>query len=116
MLYPRAAQQNNATYRDGHKFILDRFVQSQYQGELAATSGKPYFAFGAGKHLCKGKFLAMFEMKVLIILYLSLFDVTPVPLESLSSEWKPPQTSAQSIGTIHPDDDVLVRLRPRTTL
>ncbi|KAI5991892.1 cytochrome P450 [Pisolithus albus] len=134
MLYPRAAQQNSASYPDGHKFVLDRFVQSQYQGELAATSGKPYFAFGAGKHLvsppihacqavrhkhtpqCKGKFLAMFEMKVLIILYLSLFDVTPVPLESLSSEWKPPPISAQSIGTIHPDDDVLVRLRPRTTL
>ncbi|KAI6099020.1 cytochrome P450 [Pisolithus sp. B1] len=116
MLYPRAAQHNEASYSDGHKFVLDRFVQSEYQGELAPTSGKPYFAFGAGKHLCKGKFFAMFEMKVLIILYLSLFDVTPSPLESLSSEWKPPQSSAQSIGTIHADDDVFVRLRPRTTL
>ncbi|KAI6044058.1 cytochrome P450 [Pisolithus marmoratus] len=116
MLYPRAAQQNEASYPDSHRFVLNRFVQSEYQGELTPTTGKPYFAFGAGKHLCKGRFLAMFEIKVLVILYLSLFDVTPATLECRSSEWKPPQASPLSIGTIHPTDDVLVRLRPRATL
>ncbi|KAI6022565.1 cytochrome P450 [Pisolithus marmoratus] len=116
MLYPRAAQHHEASYPDSHKFVLDRFVQSPYQGELTPTAGKPYFAFGGGKHHCKGKFLAMFEIKVLTILYLSLFDVTPAALECRSSEWKPPQTSAHSIGTIHSTDDVFVRLRPRSTL
>ncbi|KAI6118111.1 cytochrome P450 [Pisolithus sp. B1] len=116
LLYPRAAQQNEASYPDCHRFVLDRFVQSQYEGDLAPTSGKPYFAFGAGKHVCKGRFLAMFQLKVLTILYLSLFDVTPVPLDRRSSEWEPPQSSARSILTIHPVDDVYVRLRPRTAL
>ncbi|KAI6033717.1 cytochrome P450 [Pisolithus microcarpus] len=116
LLYPRPAQQNGASYPDGHKFVLERFVQSQYQGDLTPTSGKPYFAFGAGKHVCKGRFLAMFEIKVLTILYLSLFDVTPVPLGPQSSGWEPPQPSPQSIGTMHPTQDVFVKLRPRVTL
>ncbi|KAI6123126.1 cytochrome P450, partial [Pisolithus croceorrhizus] len=51
LLYPRAAQQNEASYPGGHNFVLDRFVQSQYEGELSPTSGIPFFAFGAGKHL-----------------------------------------------------------------
>ncbi|KAI6120267.1 cytochrome P450 [Pisolithus croceorrhizus] len=114
LLYPRAAQQNEDSYPDGHRFVLDRFVQSQYEGDLAPTSGKPYFAFGAGKHVCKGRFLAMFQLKVLTILYLSLFDITPVPLDRQSSEWEPPQSCARSILTIHPVNDVYVRLRPRT--
>ncbi|KAI6118110.1 cytochrome P450 [Pisolithus sp. B1] len=116
LLYPRPVQRTEASYPDGHRFVLDRFVQSQYEGDLAPTSGKPYFACGAGKHLCKGRFLAMFELKVLTILYLPLFDVTPVPLECRSSEWKPPQPSTTSINTIHPVDGVYVRLRPRTAL
>ncbi|KAI6118121.1 cytochrome P450 [Pisolithus sp. B1] len=116
LLYPRAAQQNEASYPGGHNFVLDRFVQSQYEGELSPTSGIPFFAFGAGKHLCKGRFIAIFGMKVLTILYLSLFDVTPVPLKRRSSEWEPPHSSARSVGTTHSDDDIYVRLRPRTAL
>ncbi|KAI6003493.1 cytochrome P450 [Pisolithus orientalis] len=116
LLFPRPAQRNEASYPDGHRFVIDRFVQDQYQGELTAAAGKPYFAFGAGRHLCKGRYLAMFGMKVLTILYLSLFDVTPAPLERRSSKWEPPQSSAHSIGTIRPTKDVFVKLRPRATL
>ncbi|KAI6122289.1 cytochrome P450 [Pisolithus croceorrhizus] len=116
LLYSRPAQQNDASYPDPQKFVLDRFVQSEYQSELTPTSGKPYFAFGAGKHVCKGRYLAMFEIKVLTILYLSLFDVTPIPLDSQSSKWEPPQFSPQSVSTTHPTHDVFVKLRPRVTL
>ncbi|KAI6151536.1 cytochrome P450 [Pisolithus tinctorius] len=51
-----------------------------------------------GKHTCKGRFLAIYEIKVLAIIYLSLFDITP------------------SAGTVHPKEDVFVRLYPRFVL
>ncbi|KAI6014698.1 cytochrome P450 [Pisolithus marmoratus] len=116
LIYPRATQQDEAFYPDSHKFVSDRFVNSEHPGEITATSGKPYFAFGEGKHICKGRYLALYEMKVLTILYLHLFDIIPASTESRSSGWESPQPSPQSIGTIHPTDKVFVKLRPRATL
>ncbi|KAI6044055.1 cytochrome P450 [Pisolithus marmoratus] len=133
LIYPRATQQDEAFYPDSHKFVSDRFVNSEHPGEITATSGKPYFAFGEGKHIvspelhasairdkrvlqCKGRYLAMYEMKVLTILYLHLFDIIPASTESRWSGWESPQPSPQSIGTIHPADKVFVKLRPRAPL
>jgi len=63
---------------------------------------------------CKGRLLAVYEIKVLAVIYLSLFDVTPVPQGHGSSKWKIPQPSAQSVGlTTFTTEDVTVKLRPR---
>ncbi|KAI6099019.1 cytochrome P450 [Pisolithus sp. B1] len=104
VLDPRGAHLDKNSYPNCNKFVVDRFVESEYRGDLVATAGYPYFALGAGKHVCKGRFLAIYEIKVLAVVYLSLFD----------SRWEPPKPSAQSVGTIHPIEDVFVRLCPRT--
>ncbi|KAI6022564.1 cytochrome P450 [Pisolithus marmoratus] len=117
ILDPRGAHLDKNLYPDGDRFVVDRFVQSEYRGDLAVTAGYPYFALGAGKHICKGRFLAMYEIKVLTVIYLSIFDVTPVCRgEGLPSTWEPPKASVHSAGTIHPIEDVFVRLRPRSVL
>ncbi|KAI6003340.1 cytochrome P450 [Pisolithus marmoratus] len=116
LLDPRGAHRDKNSYPDGDRFVVSRFVQSEYQGDLAATAGYPYFALGAGKHVCKGRFLAMYEIKVLTVMYLSLFDVTPVTRGDASATWGPPQPSPRSAGTMHPVEDVFVRLRPRSIL
>lgn len=117
VLDPRGAHLDKNMYPNCDKFVVSRFVESEYRGDLAATVGYPYFALGAGKHVCKGRFLAIYEIKVLAVIYLSLFDVTPVGRgEGPSSTWEPPKSSPQSVGTIHPIEDVLVRLRPRSVM
>ncbi|KAI6044061.1 cytochrome P450 [Pisolithus marmoratus] len=116
VLDPRGAHQDKNSYPDGDRFVVSRFVQSEYQGDLAATAGYPYFALGAGKHVCKGRFLAMYEIKVLTVIYFSLFDVTPIRQGEASSTWESPKPSPRSAGTIHPVEDVFVRLRPRSVL
>ncbi|KAI6044059.1 cytochrome P450, partial [Pisolithus marmoratus] len=51
VLDPRGAHQDKNSYRDGDRFVVGRFVQREYQGDLAATVGYPYFALGSGKHI-----------------------------------------------------------------
>ncbi|KAL4067110.1 cytochrome P450 [Scleroderma yunnanense] len=116
VVFSRAVHQNEASYPNSHKFVVDRFMRYKDQGNMVHTPSKTYFPFGAGKHLCKGRYLAIYQLKVLAIVYLSLFDVTPVPQGGRSSEWVPPRPSAQSLTAIHPIEDVFVKLRPRFTL
>ncbi|KAG6328075.1 hypothetical protein ID866_11013 [Astraeus odoratus] len=115
MIDARAAHRCENFYPDGDKFIFDRFVSKEHVNDIASAEGKPFFALGAGKHLCKGRFLAIYEMKVLFIVYLSLFDITPIP-NIPGASWKPPPRSAQSVGTMHATEDVFVKLKPRTSL
>ncbi|KAI6122369.1 cytochrome P450 [Pisolithus croceorrhizus] len=115
VLDPRGAHLDESLYPNCEKFVVDRFVESEYRGDFATTAGYPFFTLGAGKHVCKGRFLALYEIKVVTIVYLSLFDVTPITRgKGPSSTWEPPKHSSHSIGTIHPTEDVLVRLRPRS--
>ncbi|KAI6099018.1 cytochrome P450 [Pisolithus sp. B1] len=117
VLDPRGTHLDKNLYPNCDKFVVDRFVESEYRGDLAATAGYPYFSLGAGKHICKGRFLSLYEIKVLTIVYLSFFDITPIGRgEGPSSTWKPPKPSPYSVGSMHPTEDVLVRLRPRSVL
>ncbi|KAL4068564.1 cytochrome P450 [Scleroderma yunnanense] len=112
VIFSRAVHHDEASYPGGHKFMADRFMEYKGQGNMVHVPSKTYFPFGAGKHLCKGRFLIIYQLKVLVTIYLSLFDVTPVPQKG-SSEWVPPQPSAKSLNVIHPNEDVFVKLRPR---
>ncbi|KAI6122370.1 cytochrome P450 [Pisolithus croceorrhizus] len=115
VLDPRGAHLDDSAYPNCEKFVVDRFVESEYRGDFATTAGYPFFTLGAGKHVCKGRFLALYEIKVVTIVYLSLFDVTPIVRgKGPSSTWEPPKPNFHSVGTIHPTEDVLVRLRPRS--
>ncbi|KAG6329635.1 hypothetical protein ID866_9454, partial [Astraeus odoratus] len=53
MLDVRAAHRCENSYPDGDKFIFDRFVSKEYESDITSAAGKPFFALGAGKHLCK---------------------------------------------------------------
>ena len=53
----------------------------------------------------------MYEIKVLLIILLSMFDLSPVGEESGS--WSLPRVYPGSIGVVHMVDDVFVRLSPR---
>lgn len=110
---PWAAHRDEGLYPDGHKFIADRFVHNKVREDLVQNPGKPFFSFGGGKHPCPGRLLAIYELKVMAIIYFSLFDVTPVPQGYGSSQWTPPQPSPESTGTFHTTEDVIVKLRPR---
>ncbi|KAF9235447.1 cytochrome P450, partial [Melanogaster broomeanus] len=107
----RAAHTDEAIYQDGHKFVVDRFADHPYRKGQLQTDDKPFFSLGGGRHLCKGRWFVMYELKVMAIILFRLFDISP-PAEK-SSEWHLPRVHGGSVGSIHTQDNVLVQVRYR---
>ncbi|KAI6021076.1 cytochrome P450 [Pisolithus marmoratus] len=106
----QAAHMNESSYPDHHKFVFDRFAHGEHREGRLPTEGQPWFTFAAGRHLCKGRHLAMCELKLVAILYLHLFDFTPVT--NGSSPWWPPRTTSRNLG-IPRVKEVFVDVHPR---
>lgn len=106
----QAVHMDENTYPDHRKFVFDRFAHNEHREGRLPTEGQPWFSFAAGKHLCKGRYLAMYELKLVAILYLHLFDFTPVT--NGSSPWWPPRTTRRNLG-IPRAEEVFVDVRPR---
>ncbi|KAL4068782.1 cytochrome P450 [Scleroderma yunnanense] len=105
-----AAHSAEESYPDNMKFIYDRFAHSNQRDATFPTEGKPWFALGSGRHVCKGKYLAIYELKVVAILYLYLFNITPVG--GIPGPWWPLPPQRRVIGVPHVEK-VIVQLRPR---
>ena len=60
---------------------------------------------------CKGRWLAVYEIKVLMMILLHMFDFSP-EVEN-SAGWCLPRVHPRSIGVIHTEDDVFAQLSPR---
>ncbi|KAI6045932.1 cytochrome P450 [Pisolithus marmoratus] len=106
----QAVHMNENSYTDHHKFVFDRFAHGEHREGRLPTEGHPWFSFAAGKHLCKGRYLAMYELKMVAILYLHLFDFTPVT--NGSSPWWPPRTTSRNLG-IPRVKEIFVDVHPR---
>lgn len=62
---------------------------------------------------CKGRWLAIYEIKVLMIILLHNFDFSPAGEDSAG--WRPLRVHPRSIGVIHTEDDIFVQLSARQT-
>ncbi|KIK78467.1 hypothetical protein PAXRUDRAFT_834543 [Paxillus rubicundulus Ve08.2h10] len=107
----RAAHMDENIYPYAHKFMVDRFAGRLYRKGRLQTDGQPFLSLGGGKHICKGRWLAIYEIKVVAIILLRLFDISSSPEKSPACSL--PRVSEHSIGVIHTEDDILVQLRPR---
>ncbi|KAF9240647.1 cytochrome P450 [Melanogaster broomeanus] len=107
----RAIHMDEEKYPDAHKFVVGRFAESPYQKGQLQTEGKPFFSLGGGRHICKGRWLAIYEIKVTVIILFRLFEISP-PGEK-SSGWHLPAAHRRCIGFLHPKDEVFVQVHPR---
>ncbi|KIJ18467.1 hypothetical protein PAXINDRAFT_167068, partial [Paxillus involutus ATCC 200175] len=107
----RAAHMDETIYPCAHEFVVDRFAGRPYRKGQMQTNGKPFLSLGGGRHICKGRWLAIYEIKVVAIILLRLFDISPSPEKS--AVWSVPRVSEHSIGVIHTQDEVFVQLRLR---
>ncbi|KAG6330989.1 hypothetical protein ID866_8101 [Astraeus odoratus] len=106
----RAIHLDANTYPNCNEFVFDRFAHGEHREGRLPTDGQPWYSFGGGKHLCRGRYLAVYEMKLLAIFYLYLFDITPV-----TQGWWPPKTTKRNLG-LPRAEDMVVELRARHTV
>ncbi|KAF8134336.1 cytochrome P450, partial [Boletus edulis] len=106
-----AAHMDGTVFSDPKAFVVDRFAQQPYRKKHLQTDGSLFHSLGGGRHVCKGRWLAVYEIKVVLIILLHLFDFNPA--EENSAGWCQPRVHPRSIGVIHTEDDIFVRLSPR---
>lgn len=118
-----AAHTDATVFPKPETFVVDRFAQEPYRRKHLQTDGYLFHSLGGGRHVvstvtsqplrraqadmipqCKGRWLAIYEIKVLLIILLHMFDFSP------QVELRVPRVHPRSIGVIHTDDDVFVQL------
>ncbi|KAF7245753.1 7-alpha-hydroxycholest-4-en-3-one 12-alpha-hydroxylase [Varanus komodoensis] len=109
-----ALQMDPEIHPDPQTFKYDRFVKQDGLKKEFFKNGKKLklysMPFGGGSSMCPGRFFAVSEMKMFLILMLAYFDMELVDAE----EEIPPIDGARcGFGTIHPSHDIQFRYRLR---
>jgi len=107
-------------YPDPHSFQIDRFMsedknslKKDSNGQLATNN---LLTWGGGKHMCKGRFVAIHELRAFLVGFIYLFDIEVIGVGkrgSVSPGIRVPGFDYNSIGTVLPTEDMLLKLKPR---
>nr|XP_020671400.1 7-alpha-hydroxycholest-4-en-3-one 12-alpha-hydroxylase-like [Pogona vitticeps] len=115
LLFPfLALHMDPEIYPDPHVFKYDRFISPNGTKKEFYKDGiklkHSTMPFGAGPSMCPGRFFAMSEMKIFVILMLTYFD-----MELVKKEEEIPAIDARryGFGTAHPSHDIQFRYRLR---
>ncbi|XP_053118951.1 7-alpha-hydroxycholest-4-en-3-one 12-alpha-hydroxylase-like [Hemicordylus capensis] len=99
---------------DPHTFKYDRFLNPDGTKKEFSKNGKKLkyhsMPWGAGPSMCPGRFFAISELKLFVILMLLYFDMELVNVEE---EIPPVDVSRYGFGTTHPSCDIQFRYRLR---
>ncbi|KAK0504427.1 cytochrome P450 [Armillaria luteobubalina] len=96
----RAIHIDNSIYPDAATYKVDRFLMGK--GKVPNT-----LTWGSGEHICKGRFLAQYTMKLWLIMLLEMYDIS-------SSDSTVPAMDPKSWSAIaDPVSDMTVYLRRR---
>nr|XP_056713746.1 7-alpha-hydroxycholest-4-en-3-one 12-alpha-hydroxylase-like [Euleptes europaea] len=107
-------QMDPEIYPEPRTFKYDRFVNPDGTRKEFYKNGEKlkYFnmPWGAGPSMCPGRFFAVSEMKLFVMLMVTYFDMELVNKEE---EIPPVDPSRYGIGTTHPAHDIQFRYRLR---
>ncbi|KAF8490601.1 cytochrome P450 [Gautieria morchelliformis] len=114
---------NADVYEDPLSFRLDRFVSDDGMSLRHPTvNGRslPYdlLAWGGGKHMCKGRFIAQYQTKIFAVLFLHLFDlrgshVVARETGKLVRGRTLPEIDETCLGILHSNEDMVCHLDNR---
>uniref|UniRef100_A0ACB8FVP1 Uncharacterized protein n=1 Tax=Sphaerodactylus townsendi TaxID=933632 RepID=A0ACB8FVP1_9SAUR len=115
ILFPYLSlQMDPEIYPDPQTFKHDRFVNPDGTKKEFYKNGEKlkYYnmPFGAGPSTCPGRFFAVSEMKLFVMLMVTYFDMELVNKEE---EIPPADPSRYGIGTTHPARDIQFKYRLR---
>jgi cytochrome P450 len=100
------ANKDAANYPEPHKFVPDRFLETDETGNKTARYGK-LRPWGAGAGICKGRTFAEKEIIAIGAAVITLWDISPVGKQWVIPAMRP------GTGVVQPVSDLRVRIRRR---
>jgi len=74
---------------------------------LSKEQKKTFMPFGGGKHMCPGRFFAMFEVKLFVVSMLRRFDI------EFEKGSQFPETETNGAGFLFPNHDIVINLKKK---
>jgi len=108
-VYPRWSQLSSEIFSDPQTFKWDRHLNNPefiYKNEKLKTVS---YAFGAGTHICPGRFFARNEFKITLLTLLLTLDI-----EAISQDVPVVNQTFAGTGVLPPEKDMTVRYRLKT--
>uniref|UniRef100_A0A8C8STE7 Cytochrome P450 family 7 subfamily B member 1 n=1 Tax=Pelusios castaneus TaxID=367368 RepID=A0A8C8STE7_9SAUR len=109
-LYPQTLHMDPEVYEDPKEYKFDRYIENGKKKTSFYKRGRKlkYFLmpFGSGISMCPGRFLAMNEMKLFLILFLAHFDIELVEKKPIGLD-----NSRMGLGILLPDSDIVFRYK-----
>nr|XP_032659993.1 cytochrome P450 7B1 [Chelonoidis abingdonii] len=104
-LYPQILHMDPEVYEDPEVYKFDRYIENGKKKTTFYKGGRKlkYFLmpFGSGISMCPGRFFAMNEMKLFLILFLAHFDIELVEKKPVGLD-----NSRMGLGILLPDSDI----------
>ncbi|KAI0072122.1 cytochrome P450 [Panus rudis PR-1116 ss-1] len=103
---------DNNLFDDPSTFRMDRFLGKEAWSPLA-------IAFGGGVHLCKGRDLALFQLKMFMVLCIRMFNIeakTEAGVSLVDHQIKHESSKTMPTGVVVPAEEVYLTLSPRADM
>ncbi|XP_006113709.1 cytochrome P450 7B1 isoform X2 [Pelodiscus sinensis] len=112
-LYPQILHMDPEVYEDPKEYKFDRFIENGKKKNTFYKGGRKlkYFLmpFGSGISMCPGRFFAMNEIKLFLIVLLAHFDIELVEKKPIGLD-----NSRFGLGILFPDSDIVFRYKIRS--
>ncbi|XP_061456051.1 cytochrome P450 7B1 [Rhineura floridana] len=112
-IYPPVLHMDPEVYEVPKKYKFDRFIEDGKKKTTFYKHGRKlkYFLmpFGSGISKCPGRFFAVNEIKLFLVLLLTYFDGEIMEEKQVGLD-----KSRMSLGILMPDTDIAFRYRPRS--
>ncbi|XP_019383271.1 PREDICTED: 25-hydroxycholesterol 7-alpha-hydroxylase isoform X1 [Gavialis gangeticus] len=109
-LYPPTLHMDPEVYEDPKKYKFDRYIENGKKKTTFYKRGRKlkYFLmpFGSGSTKCPGRFFAVNEIKLFLILFVTHFDAEIVENKNLGFD-----NSRMGLGILLPDSDIAFRYK-----
>ncbi|XP_008106726.2 cytochrome P450 7B1 [Anolis carolinensis] len=109
-IYPPTLHMDPEVYQDPEQYKFDRYIENKKNKTAFYKQGKKlkYFLmpFGSGVSKCPGRFFAINEIKLCLVLLLSYFDMELLEQKPIGMD-----KSRFGLGIYLPDSDVLFRYK-----
>ncbi|XP_039191479.1 cytochrome P450 7B1 [Crotalus tigris] len=112
-IFPPVLHMDPEIYEDPQTYKFDRYVENSKKKTTFFKQGKKlkYFLmpFGSGSSMCPGRFFAMNEIKLFVILVLVYFDMEIMEDKQLGQD-----KGRIGLGILLPDSDIIFRYKLRS--